>query len=136
MITAADTNVLLDVFWSDPVFGRRSAEALRESLRQGTLVACEVVWAELAGAFPDHAALASAMEGLGVVYSPIEVGAAMAAGAAWSEYRKRGGSRERVLADWLIRGHALHQADRLLTRDRGFARSYMQDLVVVDPSVE
>jgi predicted nucleic acid-binding protein len=48
MITAVDTNVLLDVFGADPEFGQRSAEALRACLREGRLVACEVVWAETA----------------------------------------------------------------------------------------
>ena len=134
MITAVDTNVLLDVFWSDPVFGERSAESLRRCLQQGTLVACEVVWAELVAAFPSHSDLRDAMETLGVSYSSIEVSAAMAAGDARMEYRNRGGGRDRLLADWLIRGHALHQADRLLTRDRGLARTYLPVIPIIDPS--
>ena len=41
MITAVDTNVLLDVFLGDPRFGQASGEHLREALRLGAIVACE-----------------------------------------------------------------------------------------------
>ena len=50
MITAVDTNVLLDVFLSDPRFGQASGKHLREALRLGAIVACEAVWAETAAA--------------------------------------------------------------------------------------
>jgi len=39
-----------------------------------------------------------------------------------------------VVADFLIGAHALEQAERLLTRDRGFHRQAFSDLVIVDPS--
>jgi hypothetical protein len=45
VITAVDTNVLLDVFTKDAVFGGRSASALRRCIAEGSLVACDVVWA-------------------------------------------------------------------------------------------
>ena len=52
MITAVDTNVLLDVVGADPTFGPASASALRTALRQGQLLSCEVVWARLRARFP------------------------------------------------------------------------------------
>ncbi len=48
--------------------------------------------------------------------------------------RSKGGSRQRIVSDFLIASHALNQADRLLTRDRGFYRSYFQQLPVLDSS--
>ena len=56
MITAVDTNVLVDVFQNDPVHGAASADALRRCMREGPLVVAEIVWAELAALFasPDR----------------------------------------------------------------------------------
>lgn len=47
MITAVDTNIL--IVESDPIYGPASKEALKKCLKGGTIVACEVVWAEVAG---------------------------------------------------------------------------------------
>ncbi len=135
MITAVDTNVLLDVFGADANFGQISARALRSCLAAGAVVACEVVWAETAAAFPDEGVFLHAMTALGIDFQPVERDVAIKAGAAWRLYRERSGKRGRVAADFLIAAHALARCDRLLTRDRGFYRSYFHDLQVLDPSV-
>lgn len=136
MITAVDTNVLLDVFGSDAKFGKRSAVVLRRCIAEGSLIACEVVWAEIGAWFPDAQAAEKGLATLRVGYSPLTAADALAAGRAWQAYRKAGGSRERVIADFLIASHAAAQADRLLTRDRGFYRSHLADLPILDPSDE
>jgi hypothetical protein len=74
------------------------------------------------------------MEELGVTYSTISESAAAQAGTVWGRYRRSGGSRDRVVADFLIGAHAKDAADVLLARDRGFQRRYLDALVVVDPS--
>ena len=132
MITAVDTSVLIDVFGNDRDFGRVSAEGLRECLRTGTLIACDVVWSETRAVFPDEASFTSAMTTLGVRFSPLNERSAGHAGSAWQAYRKAGGKRTRLMADFIIGAHALHQADRLLTRDRGYYRSYFAGLKLVE----
>lgn len=134
MITAVDTSVLLDVFGADPTFGLRSGKVVRSCLAEGRLIACEVVWAEIGSFFPSPDAAQDAMDRLGVEYSPIELKTALAASKAWKVYRTRGGQRERVVADFLIGAHAFSQAERLLTRDRGFYRTYFSRLRVLDPA--
>jgi predicted nucleic acid-binding protein len=136
VITAVDTNVLLDVLGNDCEFATRSASALKRCIAEGSLVACEVVWAEIGSWFPDAQSAEATLSILRIAYSPVDAGVALATGRAWQEYRNAGGSRERVIADFLIGNHAATQADRLLTRDRGFYRSYFGELVVLDPADE
>jgi predicted nucleic acid-binding protein len=92
------------------------------------------VWAEVAAAFPSEGAAEEALRRLGVTFAGLEESAALAAGTAWATYRRTGGTRTRVIADFLIGAHAAAGADRLLTRDRGFYRRYFESLTVLDPS--
>ena len=80
MITAVDTNVLIDVFGNDPLHGRKSAETLRQCLREGSLAACDVVWAETRAVFDDDTTFETAMRTLGVRFSPLGEKAATHAG--------------------------------------------------------
>ncbi|MFH0750819.1 MAG: type II toxin-antitoxin system VapC family toxin [Chloroflexota bacterium] len=134
MITAVDTSVLLDIFFDEPAFRPLSLAALRACLAAGPILACDVVWAEVRAVFGDDEAAARVLAGFPVTYSAIDARTASRAGAAWGAYRQRGGPRDRVVADYLIGAHALEQADRLLTRDRGFHRLAFAGLVIVDPS--
>ena len=134
MITAVDTSVLLDVFKPDPAHGPASADALRTCIGEGGLIACEIVWAEVAASFPSPQAATAAMGDLGVRYDAMDLPAALEVGTAWRSYRRGGGRRDRLVADFLIGAHAAQRADRLLTRDRGFFRRYFGSVVIVDPS--
>jgi predicted nucleic acid-binding protein len=134
MITAIDTNVVLDVVTADAKHGLASADAMRRAISEGSLIACEVVWAELAAAFGSGPQAETTLGRLGVVFSTVERQQALAAGTAWREYRKRGGPRDRLIGDFLVGAHALGKADRLLTRDRGFYRLCFSRLTVMDPS--
>lgn len=134
MTTAIDTSVLLDVFTGDPKFGFASAETVRGCLREGRLIACDAVWAEITSCFPTVAAAKDAMAGLGVGFDATGLDTALHAGSLWRQYRARGGKRARVAADFLIGAHAAKQADCLLTRDRGFYKTYFKKLRLVDPA--
>jgi predicted nucleic acid-binding protein len=136
VITAVDSSVLIDIFGADERFGLRSAEMMRHCLSEGALVACEVVWTETAVVFEREADFIAAMHKLGVAFSPIEQKTVMSSAHAWRKYLARGGRRTRVVADFLVGAHALEQADRLLTRDRGFYRDYFAKLKLVDPTAQ
>lgn len=133
MITAVDTSVLLDVFSADPEHLASSQKALRRAIREGSLVACEVVWAELRPWFPSDESLLRAMDTLHVTFSPLSLEAALLAGKTWQKYRSSGGTRDRMIPDFLIASHALDSAERLLTRDRGFYRKHFSGLPILNP---
>jgi hypothetical protein len=135
LITAVDTNVLFDLFSTEAEFASKSSHAVRRCIREGSVIACEVVWAEAAAAFSDPRKFRESMAILTASYSPITEDAAILASQAWQKYRARGGPRNRIVPDFLIGAHALVSADRLLTRDRGFYRSYFRSLRVVDPTL-
>jgi predicted nucleic acid-binding protein len=134
VITAIDSSVLLDVLTGDRRHGEASRAGLTTSALQGSLVACDVVWAETAGWFAGDDGK-KAIEHLRVGFDPMGVDAASLAGQAWRRYRSADGPRQRLIADFLIGAHASIQADRLLTRDRGFYRRYFSDLAILDPTV-
>jgi predicted nucleic acid-binding protein len=134
VITAVDTNVLIDVLGANATFGPASSRTIKRCLGDGALVACGVVWAETAAHFPDGHAAQSALGRLRLEFSALDLASAAGAGAAWRAYRQAGGSRQRTAPDFLVGAHALHQADRLLTRDRGFYRRYFKSLEIIDPT--
>jgi hypothetical protein len=133
--TAVDSSVLLDVLGADPEYGERSRDKLRAAFDSGALVVCDVVWAEVRAHFSRADAFEQALGILGVRFDPISDRAAALAGELWRKHRSAGnGPRARLIADFLIGAHGLIQADVLLTRDRGFFRTYFRRLVVIDPS--
>lgn len=134
MITAVDTNVLIDIFGADARFGPLPRAALERCSDDGSLVASDVVWAETVAAFGEPAPASAALAKLGVSFRPLTADSAAAAGTAWRAYRRAGGPRTRVIADFLVGAHAQAHADRLLSRDRGFFRSCFAGLTVLDPT--
>ncbi len=153
MITAVDTNVLLDVLIPDAPHGDESERALAEALRAGAVVISDPVYAELAVHFPEQERLDRFLADTGLRLEPSNADALYRAGRAWSGYIRRrpalacpqcgarqdlrcdkcGASvqpRQHVVADFIIGAQAVVQADQLLTRDRGYYATYFPELTL------
>ena len=155
MITAVDTNILLDILVPGAPHGDNSELALYQALSAGAVIVSEGVYAELAAHFPEQEGLDSFLDETGVRLESSGPEALYAAGRAWREYLGRRPTalacpscgnaqhlacslcntriqpRQHLVADFLIGAHASVYADRLLTRDRGYYRTYFPNLGLV-----
>jgi len=83
--------------------------------------------------FADVAGGAGRIRSLGIAHLGLSEPGAQEAALARQRARVGGVIRDRPLPDFLIGGHALAQADRLLTRDVAFYHRWFPDLRVVEP---
>jgi hypothetical protein len=134
MKVALDSSVLLAIFQREEG-GDEWLEALIRARRAGRLVVCDVVYAELAPAFPDRKRLDEVLGHLGARYETIQPEAAWLAGRRFKDYRNAGGPRKHLIPDFLIGAHAKVQASRLAARDRGYLRTYFPDLPLLQPGL-
>ncbi|MBI3323938.1 MAG: PIN domain-containing protein [Candidatus Omnitrophica bacterium] len=137
MITAVDTNVLLDLLLQDPSFGTRSEEALRDASKQGALIICDVVYAELAGLFPSQAALEAFLRETSIQLKSSSPEILWKAGELWRRFcldrPRQTAIARRIIADFLIGAHAMLQAEQFLTRDKDFYRAVFSGLRLAHP---
>jgi hypothetical protein len=134
MITAIDTNVLLDILAPDPEFFERSVRALEEAAQAGSLVVCDLVYAELCVHFLRPTDCDQFLDQNDIRVEPLTREASFLASRLWRTYRQEGGKRTRILTDFLVGAHAQVQASQLLTRDRGFYKEIFRSLLLVDPA--
>jgi predicted nucleic acid-binding protein len=66
LITAADTNILLDVLISGSPDAAASSEQLKAALSRGSVAICEAVYAELAAGFDSQQEVADFLNEVGV----------------------------------------------------------------------
>jgi predicted nucleic acid-binding protein len=128
MITAIDTNILLDILVPNEAFYQGSVDSLQNSASAGSLVICDVVYAELCIHFDARRQCDAFLEDNEIRVEALTKESHFLASRAWRTYREHGGKRTRILADFLIGAHAQTQATRLLSRDRGFYRKLFPHL--------
>ncbi len=102
MITAVDTSVLLDVLRPNPSFVERSLALIETSATLGPLVLCDPVYAELAANFDRMDELDAFLADAGVRRESLNGSALFLSGRMWRAYRSAGGSRQRIISDFLV----------------------------------
>lgn len=158
MINAIDTNILLDILIPNTNYVESSLNCLLSSSPTDELVISPTVFAELGVHFLSLEDLRIFMTKTGIKMVPFSQETLFEAGKAWKNYvlKKKNilfcpvcgkgqkvvcescgetiSGRQHILSDFIIGAHAKNQADLLITRDRGFYRSYFKNLNIVDPA--
>lgn len=130
--TFVDSSVLLDVFTEDARWLGWSEAALREALAVGTLVVNTIVLAEIAPRFSAIEAMEAALPPR-LLVEELPTAAAFLAGHAHVNYRRAGGERTQILADFLIGAHAAVTRRPLLTRDPRRVSQYLPGVDLIAP---
>jgi predicted nucleic acid-binding protein len=135
MTTGIDSSVLWTIFNDEPDAVAWSQKLVGAS-REGELVLCDVVLAEIAPAFDSQEHALETLQELGIRFDPINLGTAFEAGELFKRYRQEGGPRHHLIPDFLVGAHGLRQCDRLAAVDRGYLRRYFPTLNLITPDTK
>lgn len=156
MKVAIDSSALFAIFK-----GEADREAwlnliIRLAKEGAQLVACEIVWAEVAGLPVEEWKLRQDMADFQIQFDVLDISTCFAAGKMFKAFKQNRvrseraiaidagaegqapppyspGPQKRILPDFLIAAHALRQTDGLITNDQGFKREYFQSLHIIEP---
>jgi len=134
-VTLVDTNVLVDILTGQPTWRAWSVEMLDRQSAAGGLIITDVVYAELSPLFAAPDLLDAAIADLDVSLSRISAQALFHAGHVFAQYRRKGGPRLSVLADFFIGAHAQIEGLPILTRDTRRYRTYFPDVQLIAPEL-
>ena len=157
MINSVDTNILLDILIPNAAQVQSSFRCLSTINPNDELIISEVVFAELGSQFKSFHSLTKFLRDTGIKLVLSNENSLFEASRAWKKYSRpkkntvfcpacgKGQTlscgnchevislRQHILSDFLIGAYAKIQADRLITRDRGFYRTYFKDLDIHIP---
>lgn len=156
MISAIDTNILLDILIPDERYTESSKNLIEKFKEKGKLQICEIVYSELASQFPLSDELELFLQETGINLEHSNRKALSIAGERWKKYAAGRSQllqcavcgeklsvecpqcsniisrRQHIISDFIIGANALTHADLLLSRDRGYYKTYFKELVVKD----
>ncbi len=128
-----DTNVWVDCIDEASPWHDWAIEQLQVCSERSPLHVNVVIYSELLVPGPDVRALGGMLEVYDTLRSPLPWAAASLTAAAYSMYRRRGGSNHKPLPDFFIGAHAAVSNLSVLTRDPKPYRSYFAKLEVIAP---
>ena len=155
MITAIDTNILLDILIPNQDFLKSSLQKLEKCSQDGYLIICEIVYAELASQFKSEIDINRFLRDAKIEVKFSNTDTFYKASKVWKSYLSKSLRKyycpqcgkqtdakcqncnydlnfpRRLLNDFIIGSHAQSFADAFLTRDRGFYRNYFKGIKII-----
>jgi len=130
-----DTNVLVDVLVNDPEWADWSTSQLRAQSQIHRLIINPIIYAELSLTFSSVEALDRVLADMVLPVFEVPKPALFLAGKAFVQFRRRGGQKSNVLADFFIGAHAAVARLPVLTRDAQRYQSYFPSVRLVTPEM-
>lgn len=130
-----DTNVLVDILENDPGWADWSIGQLRAQSKIHRLAINPVIYSELSLTFSTVEALDRTIDDLGLTVIELPRPALFLAGKAFVRYRRQGGQKSNVLADFFIGAHAAVSRYPILTRDTRRYSTYFAGVNLIAPNV-
>ena len=128
-----DTNVLVDVLEDDPEWADWSIGQLRAQSKIHRLAINPIIYSELSLTFSTVEALDRAVDDLSLAVIEIPRPALFLAGKAFVRYRRQGGKKQNVLADFFIGAQAAVSRYPILTRDTRRYSTYFSGVNLIAP---
>jgi predicted nucleic acid-binding protein len=132
-VILVDTNVILDLLTGDRVWSGWSQRELELAAARDVIAINDVVYAELSVGFPSIEQLDSALTIASLIMAAIPRAALFLAGKTFQRYRRAGGARTGVLADFFLGAHAAIEDAPLITRDTARYRTYFPGIALITP---
>lgn len=128
-----DTNVVVDVWQDDGKWFGWSAAQLRAQSQVHELAINPIIYAELSLNYESIETLDERVGDLKLTLLEIPRAALFVAGQAFRRYRRTGGVKSGVLADFFIGAHAAVLGCAILTRDARRYRTYFPTVELLTP---
>jgi predicted nucleic acid-binding protein len=131
-----DTNIVVDLVTPDSRWFTWVAQTVSDGQARGEVAVSVIVLAELASWARNDPDLLAKLRRLGFAVVDFDASAAIRAGQAQAAYRKAGGTRDKLLGDFLIGAHAEVRKVPLVTRDPRPYRRFFPDLTLITPETD
>ena len=129
-----DTNVLIDVLNNEPQWADWSIHQLRVQSKIHVLSINPIIYAELSCTFKKVEDLDEVLQVMELKFNQIPKPALFLAGKAFQRYRRQGGVKNSILADFFIGAHAALSRLPVLTRDTQRYQTYFPTVKLVSPN--
>ncbi|MCK5229164.1 MAG: type II toxin-antitoxin system VapC family toxin [Desulfobulbaceae bacterium] len=129
-----DTNIILDIIGADSKYGEKSRMTLAQCAETGILFINPIIYAEVGAMIDSIEELDELLPTSLFHREPLPWEAAYLAGQAFVRYKRRGGTKKRILADFLIGAHATVAKMKIISRDAGYSRYFTVE--VLNPAAQ